>query len=297
MNAKLKTFLMALVLVPCAFIFAACGGDQLSQAVSVDTSGNYQTATATEAQTAATADTNLEGIDKGHRFQIEMNTKVGNETMRLKASLIYKETTTATETKSIMAIRAEATNFSMAQMGDLEVNGKATLYYIDTNYVDAATEDTEEAYMDANMTMSMGTSEMTVNGKYAIDLGDETNADLQSIVAMMASLREMMAMFTPDNEAIVSWTDSNTYKIATEGTTTKIEVTIPEYKEGNDVLSPEYKVYFVMEDGKFVGMSTQMILGSNSQKVAISAFDGEVELPDFEGYTDTYTTPAATPAA
>ena len=41
--------------------------------------------------------------------------------------------------------------------------------------------------------------------------------DLQSIVAMMASLREMMAMFTPDNEAIVSWTDSNTYKIATEG--------------------------------------------------------------------------------
>lgn len=45
LNKKIRTFLLALVLIPCAFVFCACGGGQLSQEAKVDTSGTYEKST------------------------------------------------------------------------------------------------------------------------------------------------------------------------------------------------------------------------------------------------------------
>ena len=283
MKTKLKTFLMALVIVPCAFIFAACGGDQLSQKANINVEGDYQTATAQNVQDAINAESlDYDTITNGMHLTFDLTMTIPAEfnngtpaTITANVSVIYNITETENGgTKNTSAMR-------LSSNGNGE-NVRISVYTI-SEQESASAEPTESYYVE------MSSKEMS--GKWSLDASDlETlDADIAELIYTLEGYNNMVSSMTPNTEGIEEsiLAEGNEFEIATTDNTTKIKIKTPEIE---DVTTTPSYTYYVFEDGVFKGMKIENLYFEFFMPMTINAtmvaFDGEVELPDFSKFTD-----------
>ncbi len=263
MNAKIKTFLMSLVLLPVALCFSACGAPLDSKA-SVNISGNYnQESSAQELQDYA----NDEKIDddsflNSFKLSIDLATS-GDNAQNVSMNLICKTTSTnVTET------------YLKFKMSDSKNSGNMTMYYtIETT----GTGTSGNAYVD----MDFGSKK----GKYKFDINSYM---FQSLAEMTKPYMSLSKNYNFSSVESLNLIDDKAVMKAVSGNSTKFKVTLV---SGDDTAD----LYYVFENNKFIGFQIINYTYTDSSEtttinLAMCVYDDDINF-DTNGYTDYPTTP------
>ena len=287
---------MTLVLIPCIFIFAGCNPAQLDQKVQLDTRGNYTEVTAADAK-AAVEDSDInEAIDSDNmsmRMYIDFSVNTADTNMSGYMTYLFKQSSTATTNNMESAMRMKMSGTEDGK----QANVTFSIYNIASHDSANPDNDSMKTYMDFTMP-DFSDPNKTMTGKY-----DVSENEIPGVSSMTGFLSEMMLSITTSFLPMdpLTWaamwddTDRN-FAIATSGKTTKVRITVEEVKEGNEVITPEANIYFIIEDGKFAGIQVDnFTMGegdeSTSVSFAITTFDGEIQKPNFNDYAS-YELPA-----
>lgn len=120
MNTKIKTFLMALVLLPATLIFAACGGPLDSKA-SVNVSGNYnQESSVEDLQTYVNAETtDTTSIEASYKISMDMkNLQRQKVTSSINAIVKYSGTKYEMYAKVSSKLGGETASMTLYMIGE-----------------------------------------------------------------------------------------------------------------------------------------------------------------------------------
>lgn len=262
MNTKIKTFLMALVLLPATLIFAACGGPLDSKA-SVNVSGNYnQESSVEDLQAYANAETtDIESIQNGFKLSLDLAMDVDGQKATFSLNSITKigETTFEKYTKLTVKSGKESMSMTFYMTGEKSETDKATVY------------------ADINMDNKM-------DGKYKFSVNDFKNkVDLYDVVAGLTNVTEEFSLDNIGTDLELSG-DKAIMKSVTDNTT-KFKVTLASCEDKTADL------YYVFENNKWVGFQinnytyTEEGMGSITVNCAMCTYADEINF-DTNGYTE-----------
>lgn len=269
MNAKLRSFMLALVILPCALLFAACG-DQLDQSASINTGGNYVDSTLDDANTfIQSADT--VSLLNGFRMDLSGSMEISSGAQYVKInydySFIVKNTVDEQSdqvTKMEMAMRMK----SDVDSPDGKESGNITAYSMG------------DPSSGADVYIDIRTSEQNMKLKFT------DGADSSMYMESFSNILESMNEFIPSDFSDTSWASSVVRK-ATSGTTVKYEITIP----ATSTDEPTAVCYYVFENNALQGLAItdfSLNLGGLIMNVDINIcpFSGDIQYPNFDDYVD-----------
>ena len=271
MNTKIKTFLMALVLLPATLIFAACGGPLDSKA-SVNVSGNYNQESSVEDLQAYVNDatTDAESIQNGFKLSLDLAMDVDGQKVTFNLNSIMKMNETTCEMYTKLTGKSGKESLSM------------TFYMIGEK--SETSEITGTVYADINMGSEM-------NGKYKFSIKDfESRPDLYGVVAGLTAVTEEFSLDNIKNLESSLSGDKAIMKSVTDNST-KFKVTL---SSGDDKTAD---LYYVFENNKWVGFQinnytyTDNSMGVITVNCSMCTFTDEINF-DTNGYTD-FTMPTA----
>lgn len=218
MNIKLKTFMMALVLVPVALCFAACGGPLDSNAT-INVSGNYQNSSETELNTYLSDEsTSVDNILSGMKMSMSLRADEGD------VSYVCIIKTTETKSEMLFKLTSKAKKAS-----DADYSGTITAYLVQET-VD--TQQVTTLYLDGKME-GQEFKKVKVTGSNA-----------ERLASAFTYMKELSNGFLPSSKSDMTITE---VKKATSDQTTKWKVDVT---GENDTKA---SLYYVFENGVFAG--------------------------------------------
>ena len=262
MKSKLKMFLMALIILPCAFVFSACGGDQLSQQANLNTNGSYTATNLTEARNATSENVNNENIYNGYRASMNISMVFSTYEIKYNTNLIYKQTKQNNEIEKLeIAMRTTATlNNETVKTDIFSINTKNDI----NTYVDI-----QSPY---------------INGKFAY----KQSIDEITTIGFDASMFEELIENHMPNINVNLWTNSNFFEISKSDNSTKIKIKVPagNYKGHNYA---EANVYYVYENNIFQGFKIENLTINSityymQNNITVCPFTDEIQYPDFNQF-------------
>ncbi len=256
---KLKYLLLA-VFVSCAFVLAGCGDGQLG--VKADANlGNvnaYEVATTAQKEDLTTIVNNQDVSEvSAYRMTMEMSMEEEGETITMNYNAIIAEVEGAMQ----MAIKMDA-NIAGEKAG-AKIWIKDGVMYMEAT---AGADDMKKEF---------GATKI----KMPLEVGQEAGI-LASLEAMetfeLGSILEMASTFDFAAEGI-------TVKVNVEDTVKRFEITATD--ESTDPATVT-KMYLVFEDDALSACQLETSMYGAEVKVVISAFDGEIEFPNADGFED-----------
>lgn len=250
-------FLMIAVFISLAFVLSACSEGRLGVKAQANIGNEADYVAATEeditALTTYVQDEESATDVTSYRMTMEMATSYGEA---MSQTMKYNAVVSVLENDIKLAVKLD---MSMTMAGET-AKGSAKMYY------DAGV-----------MAMEMKGSAMTQEGipsKIKITLPQGQSGEdfylLEDLFNMdLGSMLDMMA---------------EEVDFAAEGVEVKVNAdeTYTRYQINAEIEGVEGTMYLVFEQGKL----TQYQMETEGVKVVLEAFDGEVEIPSFEGYTD-----------
>ncbi|MBR7091178.1 MAG: hypothetical protein IKC79_01850 [Clostridia bacterium] len=292
MSSKFRTFMMALILIPCMFVFAGCNA-QLDQKVSLDTRGNYSNTSTPANAKAAVEDSNINEVNiSTSSLRMSMDFAITMQSIVTEGSMTYiikatKSSETKTKYESAARIRANA------QTGEINESALISCYNIRDIDSDNSDNNSIKSYIDYNVTDPADPTKK-LTGKYDIS----TNHDIADVTDTFDDLMDVtmdtINNYLPNSDGWTAvWSNNKAqYAIATSGNTTKVRITTPAVKDSDDkVIVPEANVYYIITDGKFVGIQVEKItltFGpiSITCSFGLTTFDGNIDMPNFNDYAE-----------
>ena len=221
MNAKIKTFMMALVIIPVALCFAACGG-QLDSKASVNINGNYnETVTQEDLNSYLSASTtDMDSISSGYKLSFDMSTSnaIPSESGIINCVMIFKQT----DTKQELSMKLNLRN------GDNSQTMYASAYIVTEN-------EQTVLYFDGDMQLD----KQHIKGKYKFE-GEMAN----QLSTFLEFYGQFANIFQPEMN---SGLNIKEIKKATTDNSAKFKLTV------NTIEDKTADVYYVFENNKFVG--------------------------------------------
>lgn len=287
MKNKLK-YLALLLILPVAFAFTGCGGGQLDGNAKVNTGkeASYEAATMEDLTDYVATITEGDEAAVPTGAKITVNFTAGAYANG-KVNVLFKVTEDEEENTNLeFAVRANV-NY---KDGDTAGKVKADLYYKD-----------QVLYLDANVTGVDQETAAMVNGKQKLDLSEMGGIEGLLGMAMMflpgdvteempfdmAMLPEMFENF--DLNVVLGLLDviPVEFDVATytDGDYTRFKLSAVDAETNDTIVA-----YLVFVQGVLAGVqvNAQMTEGEDvmSLAVAIEAFAGDIQYPNFNGYTE-----------
>lgn len=251
----LKALLLTLLLVPAMFLFSACGS-QLDSNATVNISGTYaQTTEDNDFGTFLADEETISDFESGMHITMTMKNMEITEgvlaSMYINVYIKYDiDEVEGTATLSELAAKISVTNESTHEQ-------QSATMYITGGYIYMSME-------GQNLKSEVPDSLSEVFGLSFIDgLGSD----------------ELLGYFIGEPDAF-------DVKIAVSGVVTKYHLII---KEGYSEEIPELansELYFVFNDNFLSGIYMSAEMGGGSAEVSLVGFYGDIQYPDFSGYTD-----------
>lgn len=260
-----KVFFVALLLVPIAFVFAACGG-QLDTKASVNTNGNYTASSKGDFKEALGKQTEL-ASQTGYRFTTEMNLngKINSSTVNSKMLL------NGILAKDEMAMKISTNSLGENMSGEMYVKDN-TLY----THSDAVWQNGINWQIESKTKQTITSMDSAFNDSVASMAGEMK--DVQSFLELI---------------------DGDEYAVVTKSGTNYC-VKVQDMEFGELCKLSNVKIYFNFDaQNKLIAvgliadasMTTLSIYGqeialTGTAAFTISAFEGQIQFPDFSGYTE-----------
>lgn len=260
MKKYLKIFLIAFVVAPCMFIFAACGSPGQFSDVKVNVSGNYFESSASDFENFIGSEENntsfnsISGIKMSYQITIP-EISLGENIFR-------------SQTISSVAI--------------LKYNDKKQISEIAFKVVSNEGEFEIYAPNDGYIYSSIKTKSLT----------QKTKVQMKSFKDLLETykLPEIDDSFLNSTSDDILSNDNVLVKKATEGTKTKYEVSYEEILNGKKVAE---KLNAVYENNEFYGLVYEMTNDMNPLiskiKLEMHSYNEKIIYPDFSSFTETLT--------
>ena len=252
------------MLVPIAFVFAACGG-QLDTKASVDTKGNYTASSMDEFNTALDDQTEL-ASQTGYRFTTDMNlsVKINSSTTNMKMLC-----------NGILTQEEMAMKVSVDAMGE---SIKSEMYVKDSTlytHSDAIWQNGIEVQKEIKSKQTITSINSAFDNEYA------------SLAGEMKDVQSFLDLIKNDENAEVTKSGTNYC------------VKVQDMEAGGVFELSNVKIYFNFDaENNLVAVGlvadASMSMTSDAQDMAfngtavfaISAFEGQIQFPDFSGYAE-----------
>lgn len=257
---------LAAAVVPCALVMASCGGSQLETKADVNTRGNYvATASQTEMNEYVAQENVKTEMASGYHVTYEIK---ATEEMSMFVNAYFKMNDSGVITEAAMKMDVPTLN-------DMKVN-----YWI------------KDGVCYAESTFG----ESIIKTKYTMDQGDSASDLLEAADGIMVSANDFLDSF---GEMNLGNEGKFKYEVAKSNTSTKYHAYLNEAfsveMSGMKMDFSKSDIYLVFENDQFVGAkyntNYKMTVGEesydSSMYAAITTFNGNIEYPDFSGFTET----------
>lgn len=250
---KIKNILLALIFVPCAIFFSACGGvnAQLKKEASVDTEGTYITSSKSELSTyIGCSDQNIPNNEKTtlSGYRITCKTVIDNNEMKNNAIFILGNTISETQFAGRTTSTSNGKQIAQANM------------YLKDGWV----------YVNAEG------GGISLKQKYLMTL----NSDITNIEDLIESFQSPINFI----EKIIEEENINVY-VSIKGATKKFKI---EANTNPSLLGNELVSYLIYENDILQGIKFTTVENDGlTMDYTIERFSGSIKFPSFKGYIET----------
>lgn len=270
MKKSLKIALSALALVPCAALFVGCGQDQLSTKAKINTEGTYTTSTK-EAFTTYTGESGAASTAlSGYRFTMDAKVSGSLAGQSYNSSVLLNGIIKTSDTSVEAA-------FKMTMEGQDIMKA-----YI------------KDGYVYANVSASLMGQSLKI--KYEADVNDILGGFDEIGAAgptSISDVQEILDFINENNDLnIEASVEGEINKFHFSADSTDISAMLD---SASEILGSDFDCYFVFDSDILTGaqvsfkysMSSEDLGNANiDAKITMEKFDGEINFPSFDGYTE-----------